>query len=99
MPPHLPRFDTLDPQSRTTPFDGEDWLFEIKYDGFRAMAYIQDGRCAFVSRNGHVYKRFSALAEKVSRLTLADDCIPESLVSSLLIALKRQERSQEADHS
>ncbi len=34
MSPQLPRFDAIEPQSRTTPFDGENWLFEIKYDGF-----------------------------------------------------------------
>ena len=33
------------------PFDGPDWLFEIKWDGYRAVAFIDEGRVRFVSRN------------------------------------------------
>jgi bifunctional non-homologous end joining protein LigD len=32
-------------------FDDPDWLFEIKWDGYRAVAFIQDGRVRLVSRN------------------------------------------------
>ena len=32
-------------------FDGEDWLFEIKWDGYRAVAFIEDGKVRLVSRN------------------------------------------------
>jgi bifunctional non-homologous end joining protein LigD len=32
-------------------FDGEDWLFEIKWDGYRAIAFIEDGKARLVSRN------------------------------------------------
>ncbi len=33
------------------PFDGSDWLFEIKWDGYRAIAFIEDGHLRLVSRN------------------------------------------------
>jgi len=33
------------------PFDDPQWLFEIKWDGYRAVAYLEDGRCRLVSRN------------------------------------------------
>jgi len=33
------------------PFDNPDWLFEIKWDGYRAVAFIDNGRIRFVSRN------------------------------------------------
>ena len=33
------------------PFDGDDWLFEIKWDGYRAVAFIEDGKLRLVSRN------------------------------------------------
>src|SRR5271166_4915698 len=33
------------------PFDGPDWLFEIKWDGYRAIAFIEDGKARLVSRN------------------------------------------------
>jgi bifunctional non-homologous end joining protein LigD len=31
-------------------FDNPDWLFEIKWDGYRAVAFIEDGRVRLVSR-------------------------------------------------
>jgi bifunctional non-homologous end joining protein LigD len=33
------------------PFDSPDWLFEIKWDGYRAVAFIENGRVRLVSRN------------------------------------------------
>jgi bifunctional non-homologous end joining protein LigD len=33
------------------PFDHPDWLFEVKWDGYRAMAEIRDGNVALYSRN------------------------------------------------
>jgi bifunctional non-homologous end joining protein LigD len=44
------------------PFDHEDWLFEVKYNGFRALAYLDEGRCRLVSRRNHVYKSFQKLS-------------------------------------
>ena len=32
-------------------FDGPDWLFEIKWDGYRAVAFIEAGRGRLVSRS------------------------------------------------
>jgi bifunctional non-homologous end joining protein LigD len=33
------------------PFDDPDWLFEVKWDGYRAMAAIQGGHVSLTSRN------------------------------------------------
>jgi bifunctional non-homologous end joining protein LigD len=33
------------------PFDSEEWLFEIKWDGYRAIAFIEGDRLRLVSRN------------------------------------------------
>jgi bifunctional non-homologous end joining protein LigD len=45
---------TIHPMLATSidkPFDGPDWLFEIKWDGYRAIAFIEDGKLRLVSRN------------------------------------------------
>lgn len=38
-------------ESIEKPFDGEEWLFEIKWDGYRAIAFIDGGKVRLVSRN------------------------------------------------
>jgi len=43
-------------QRVSKPFNSPDYLFELKHDGFRAIAYIEDGESGLVSRN---LKRFS----------------------------------------
>jgi len=54
------------PTRRKEPFDDPDWLFDVKYDGFRALCYIEQGGCRFISRNGNVLSRFEALGEQVA---------------------------------
>jgi len=38
-------------ESTEKAFDDPDWLFEIKWDGYRAVAFIEDGKVRLVSRN------------------------------------------------
>jgi bifunctional non-homologous end joining protein LigD len=46
------------------PFDGAEWLFEIKWDGYRAIAFIEDGKVRFVSRNQNdLTRRFPELKD------------------------------------
>ena len=35
------------------PFDDPAWAFELKYDGFRALAFVDHEGVRFVSRHGH----------------------------------------------
>jgi bifunctional non-homologous end joining protein LigD len=44
------------------PFDDPGWLYEIKHDGFRAMAVIENGQCRFFSRNRHRLTGFDEVA-------------------------------------
>jgi hypothetical protein len=34
---------------RSQPFDSDDYIFELKIDSFRALAYIEGGECDLVS--------------------------------------------------
>ena len=44
------------------PFDDPNWLFEIKWDGYRAVAFLEDGDVRLVSRNHNdLTARFSEL--------------------------------------
>lgn len=43
--------DLMQPTLRRLPFSGEAWLFEPKWDGYRAVCYLEDGAVRFVSRN------------------------------------------------
>jgi bifunctional non-homologous end joining protein LigD len=38
-------------ESVNEPFDGAEWLFEIKWDGYRAVAFVEDRKVRLVSRN------------------------------------------------
>ena len=53
----LARFDV--------PFEHPDWIFEPKMDGFRAVAYVEDGACRLVSRNGNAFQAFNLLAKAI----------------------------------
>jgi len=46
------------------PFNGDDWLFEIKWDGYRAIAEADNGKVRLYSRNGlNLEYRFPSLAQ------------------------------------
>jgi bifunctional non-homologous end joining protein LigD len=62
----LPRVKPIIPTWRKEPFDDPEWLFDVKYDGFRALCYLEGGRCRFVSRNGIILSRFDALTDQVA---------------------------------
>jgi bifunctional non-homologous end joining protein LigD len=48
----------------TKPFDDPNWLFEIKWDGYRAVAFIEDGRLRLVSRTQNdLTKQFPELRD------------------------------------
>jgi hypothetical protein len=40
-----------------------DWLFEVKFDGFRALAHITAHHCELRSRNGHTFKHWPQLCD------------------------------------
>jgi bifunctional non-homologous end joining protein LigD len=45
------------------PFDDDDWLFEIKWDGYRAIAYLEDGAVRLVSRNQNQFHDYPELRD------------------------------------
>ena len=47
-------------------FDHPASIFELKHDGFRALAVLDAGRCTLVSRRRHVYKQFAELQAAIA---------------------------------
>src|SRR5688572_6646307 len=46
---------------RREPFDSRVYIYELKHDGFRALAHVQNGKCRLISKNGNEYKSFGDL--------------------------------------
>lgn len=66
MPERItPMLATLVPQ----PFNDDDWLFEIKWDGYRALAFISKGQVQLTSRNQLNWnKKFPAIIEDLKKI-------------------------------
>ncbi len=47
----------------STPPEGGDWLYELKYDGYRILAFVEGNNVRLITRNGNDYtKRFGDIA-------------------------------------
>jgi hypothetical protein len=65
------------------PFDHPDWLFEVKLDGFRALAHIEGHLCRSMSRHGHELQKFTLLAEEIAHSVRAHNAtLTEKLSAS-----------------
>ncbi|WMJ76072.1 MULTISPECIES: DNA ligase D [unclassified Sedimentibacter] len=46
--------------------EGENWLYELKYDGFRIVAFVEGNGVRLITRNGNDYaKRFQNVAHSI----------------------------------
>jgi len=59
------------------PFAGQVWIFELKHDRFRGMAYTENGTCRLISRHGHEFKGFKDLCDGIAQSDKADR-LPDS---------------------
>ncbi len=51
------------------PFDREGWMFEIKWDGYRAIAEVEEGNVRLISRNHQTLNsQFPEIVESLERL-------------------------------
>jgi bifunctional non-homologous end joining protein LigD len=88
--PEIPKFSPAPLRRFPEPFDAPDWLYELKYDGFRALAYVRAGGVELRSRTDHVYRQFAPLCA-----TMADELRGLELVLDGEIAcLDEQGRTQ-----
>ena len=71
----LPSFEPMRLTHLRQPFDHKDWLFELKYDGFRALAYVENGSARVVSRRHNAYKTFNTLCAQIAQCLRVQDAI------------------------
>ena len=63
------------------PFDDPDWLFETKWDGYRASAEIHDGRAELYSRRGNSFNERYAPVVRALQSLRADAVLDGEVVA------------------
>jgi bifunctional non-homologous end joining protein LigD len=62
--------------------EGGEWLHEIKYDGYRLVAFIDGGRVRLITRGGLDWTdKFPALAERLAKLPVKTAILDGELVA------------------
>jgi bifunctional non-homologous end joining protein LigD len=81
MPTKLePMLATL---SNTLP-SGSDWLYEVKWDGYRALCFLQDGKVHMSSRRGNPMEtQFAEVAKAITESVKAESAILDGEVVAL----------------
>jgi bifunctional non-homologous end joining protein LigD len=63
---------------------GRGWLFEVKWDGYRAIARLREGEVEMWSRTGNdLTGRFAAVARALPRALRTPDCVVDGEVCAL----------------
>jgi bifunctional non-homologous end joining protein LigD len=63
---------------------GPGWLFEVKWDGFRALARLTQGEARLTSRQGNdLTQRFSTVAKEIPKAVKTPDCVLDGEVCAL----------------
>lgn len=71
------------------PFDDPGWVFETKWDGFRMIAKVANGRATLYSRGGkNVTGAYPSIAAAISKVR------PSAVLDGELVALDRRGRSR-----
>ncbi len=61
---------------------GDNWLHEIKFDGYRMVCRVENGKARFISRNGHDWtERLPELAQAAGRLAVEQAMVDGEVVS------------------
>jgi bifunctional non-homologous end joining protein LigD len=63
---------------------GSDWLYEVKWDGYRALCFVEGGKVRMVSRRGtKLDKQFAAVASALAQSVKADTALIDGEVVAL----------------
>jgi len=79
-PEYVPMLATLAPEVPR----GEGWLYEVKWDGYRAIARVAGGETTLTSRRGNdLTGRFADVARAIARAVRTPDCVLDGEVCAL----------------
>jgi len=93
-----------DPVLRKVPPSGDEWLHEIKWDGYRAQLHVRAGDIIIYSRKGFNWTdQFAAIAQAAKKL-----CVREAIIDGEAVvlgskgnadfqALRRELRKEDSD--
>jgi bifunctional non-homologous end joining protein LigD len=76
----LPRIQPMRLTKIAKAFDDPDYIFELKHDGFRAIAYIENGECKLASRNSNQFKSFVSLKESLGKIPVKNAILDGEVV-------------------
>ena len=76
----LPRIQPIAPKRIQAPFDHTEFVFELKMDGWRCLAYLENGVCRLISRKQNQYKSFGPLTASVAKLQVQNAIIDGEVV-------------------
>ncbi len=63
---------------------GSDWLYEIKWDGYRAICFLDGGKVRMVSRRGNAMEgQFPEIAKALAQSVKADNAILDGEIVAL----------------
>jgi bifunctional non-homologous end joining protein LigD len=63
---------------------GDDWVYEVKWDGYRALGYVRGGEPRLVSRNGNdLTQRFPDVAKALAKAARSPECVVDGEVCAL----------------
>jgi bifunctional non-homologous end joining protein LigD len=68
---------------RSEPFDSDEYLYELKIDGFRALAHIAKGKGKLISRNGNVFRGFTELATWIAEHLKVEDAVLDGEIACI----------------
>lgn len=71
------------------PFDDPQWLYEVKWDGYRAVCFIKNGKAHLVSRNQNdLTVEFPEIAREAEKLA-----VETAILDGEIVALDQEGRS------
>jgi ATP-dependent DNA ligase len=68
---------------RGEPFDSDLFIYELKVDGFRALAHIQNGQGELISRNGNTFHGLAELATWIAKHLRVESAVLDGEIACL----------------